>query len=137
MPQPVKVADALIEAARTAAADSNRSMAAQIEHWAMLGRAVERTLTTGDVLKLKRSEGHLDPEQRSRLIEALAGALDPQRRELAKIAIGARDPLRYETDPALPGLLIQIKPDGTRTAGRLIERQFVPDVEAELESEAG
>jgi hypothetical protein len=137
MPQPVKVADSLIEAARTAAADSNRSMAAQIEHWAMLGLAVERTLTIGDVLTLKRSGGHLDKEQRAGLIEVLASALDPQRRELAKIAIGARDQLRYESDPALPGLLIQVKPDGTRTAGRLIERQFVPAVEAELESGAG
>jgi hypothetical protein len=59
MPQPVKVGDALIEAARAAAEDNHRSMAAQIEHWALLGRAVETALTLGDAVALKRSEGSL------------------------------------------------------------------------------
>jgi len=126
MPQPVKVADTLIEAARSAAAETNRSMAAQIEHWAMLGRAVEQALATGDVLALKRSEGRLDSQQRKALAHVLANALDPQRRELARTAIGARDAVRYETDPALPGLLIQRLPDGTRRIGRLVNQEFVP-----------
>jgi hypothetical protein len=33
MPQPVKLSAALVEAARAAAADADRSMAGQIEHW--------------------------------------------------------------------------------------------------------
>ncbi len=126
MAQPVKVADTLIQAARGAAAETNRSMAAQIEHWALLGRAVEQALTTGDVLALKRSEGRLDPAQRQALAQVLAGALDPQRRDLAKVAIGARNAVRYETDPSLPGMLIQLLPDGTRRVGRLVNREFVP-----------
>jgi hypothetical protein len=136
MSQPVKVADTLLEAARQAAAESHRSMAAQIEHWALLGRAVEQVLVTGDVLALKRSEGHLDAEQRQGLIETLAQALDPQRQDIARAAIGIRDAVRYETDPALPGLLIQIQPDGTRTAGRLVNRQFVPAVAHPTENPA-
>ena len=136
MAQPVKVADTLIEAARSAAAETNRSMAAQIEHWAMLGRAVEQALTTGDVLALKRSEGRLDPMQRKALAHVLASGLDPQRRELARAAIGARNAVRYETDPALPGLLIQRLPDGTRHIGRLVNREFVPVEPAPSESAA-
>jgi len=126
MGQPVKVADSLLEAARSAAAESNRSMAAQIEHWALLGRAVEQALTTGDVAALKRSEGRLDVSQREHLAQILTEALDPDRRAAARTAIALRDPVRYEVDPTLPGLLIQHLPDGTQRIGRLIQREFVP-----------
>ncbi|MGC1460011.1 MAG: hypothetical protein WA825_17170 [Steroidobacteraceae bacterium] len=125
MPQPVKVGDALIAAARTAAEENQRSMAAQIEHWALLGRAVEKALTLGDAVALKGSAGQLDASSRSRLAEALSNALDPDRSAVAKTAIGIRDSIRYETDPALPGLLIQRRPDGTRRLGRMVNREFV------------
>jgi hypothetical protein len=126
MSQPVKVAEALLEAARTAAAESHRSMAAQIEHWAVLGRAVEQALTTGDVLTLKRSEGRLDEAQRAQLMRSLAHAFEPTRQDATRAAIGIRDAVRYETDPAMPGLLVQRLPDGQRRVGRMINREFVP-----------
>jgi hypothetical protein len=125
MAQPVKVGDALIAAARAAADENHRSMAAQIEHWALLGRAVEKTLTTGDAVALKRSEGQLDANTRARVAEALSNALDPNRSNLAKTTIGIRDPIRYETDPALPGLLIQRLPDGSQRIGRMVNREFI------------
>lgn len=125
MAQPVKVGDALIEAARGAAEENQRSMAAQIEHWALLGRAIEKTLTVGDTAALKRSEGRLDAATRARVAQALSNALDPDRSAVARTSIGIRDPIRYETDPALPGLLIQRRPDGTRRIGRMIDREFV------------
>ncbi len=125
MAQPVKVGDALIAAARTAAEENQRSMAAQIEHWALLGRAVEKALTLGDAVALKRSEGQLDAGARARVAEVLSNALDPDRSAVAKTAIGLRDPIRYETDPALPGLLIQRLPDGSRRIGRMVNREFV------------
>ena len=125
MAQPVKVGDTLIEAARAAAEENNRSMAAQIEHWALLGRAVEKTLTLGDAVALKRSEGQLDASARARIAEALSNALDPQRSAVARSAVVIRDPIRYETDPALPGLLIQRLSDGTRRVGRMVNREFV------------
>jgi hypothetical protein len=125
MAQPVKVSDALLEAARAAAEDNQRSMAAQIEHWALLGRAVERALTLGDAIALKRSEGHLNASERVRVAEALSNALDPDRSNIARTTIGLRDPISYETDPALPGLLIQRQPDGTRRIGRMVNREFV------------
>ena len=100
-------------------------MAAQIEHWALLGRAVEKALTLGDAVALKRSEGQLDASTRARLAEALSNALDPDRGAVSRTAIGLRDPVRYETDPALPGLLIQRLPDGSRRLGRMVNREFV------------
>lgn len=137
MPQPVKVTDSLLEAARAAAEDAHRSMAAQIEHWAVLGQAVEHLLTTNDVVTLKRSAGRLEGSRRQALIDTLSNALDPARRELARAAIGIRDHLRYESDPALPELIIQVAPDGTRQAGRLVNRRFEPLAEATESSAAG
>jgi hypothetical protein len=125
MAQPVKVGDALLAAARAAADENHRSMAAQIEHWALLGRAVEKTLTMDDVVALKRSEGQLDAHARARVAEALSNALDATRSNLARTTIGLRDPIRYETDPALPGLLIQRQPDGSRRIGRMVNREFI------------
>ena len=125
MAQPVQLGDALLEAARTAAEENQRSMADQIEHWVLLGRAVEKALTQGDAQTLKRSEGLLDANARVRIAEALTNALDPHRAALAKTTIGLRDAVRYETDPALPGLLIQRLSDGTRHIGRMVNREFI------------
>jgi hypothetical protein len=90
-----------------------------------LGRAVEKTLTVGDAVALKRSEGRLDANARARIADALSNALDPDRSAIAKTAIGIRDPIRYETDPALPGFLIQRLPNGSRRIGRMVNREFV------------
>lgn len=46
MPQAVKLSDALIAEARTAAELEVRSIAGQIEHWARLGRAAEQDLAS-------------------------------------------------------------------------------------------
>ena len=54
MPQPVKLSDPLVDAARAAAQDAERSLAGQIEHWARLGRAVESTLSVDAAIRLKR-----------------------------------------------------------------------------------
>ena len=54
MPQPVKLSDPLVQAARAAAQNAERSLAGQIEHWARLGRCVESTLSADAVASLKR-----------------------------------------------------------------------------------
>ena len=56
MPQPVKLSDPLINAARTIAPDADRSIAGQIEHWARLGRATEQVLSLDESLQLKRDD---------------------------------------------------------------------------------
>lgn len=54
MPQPVKLSDRLLSAARKVAPLANRSIAGQIEHWAVLGRMVEKDLTSSQVLAVKQ-----------------------------------------------------------------------------------
>lgn len=56
MPQPVKLSDPLINAARTVASDADRSIAGQIEHWARLGRVTERVLSFDESAQLKRDD---------------------------------------------------------------------------------
>jgi hypothetical protein len=66
-------------------------------------------------------------------MRTLAHAFEPSRQEITRAAIAARDPVRYETDPTMPGLLIQRLSDGQRRVGRMVNREFVP---VELSSEA-
>ena len=135
MPQPVKLSDTLIDAARETAPVANRSLAAQIEHWAALGRAIEGALTTDQSATLKRSVqeakssayGASTPaELAAALADALASALRPEfgtglRTELARSPRAV-----YGTHKAYPGYLVRQDPDGALTPGRLVDRQFVP-----------
>jgi hypothetical protein len=55
MSQPVKLSDALVLDARLTGLVAERSIAAQIEFWARLGRAIEPLLTGDRVLALRKS----------------------------------------------------------------------------------
>lgn len=98
MPQPVKLSDSLIEAAREAAPAAHRSLAAQVEHWATLGRAIEGSLTSDESAILK---GHV--------VRELAAA-DP-----AHILAAALE------RAVSPEFAVQV-----RTQGRMVKRKFVP-----------
>lgn len=131
MPMPLKVSDALLAVARQEAAAADRSITAQVEHWARIGRAVEAILGHEELLTLKRAGELLTPvfpsATRRRevhdLLVALAASPD---REATKAAVRRSGKARYAADPAHPGLLVQIFPDGTRRLGRLEGRRFVP-----------
>lgn len=131
MPQPVKVSDALIEAAREAAPLANRSIAAQVEHWAALGRSIEGSLTADQSMTLKRSVREpsatysAPPLQLAEtLTRAISQALTPGSRELHRADIASSTTPTYGTDPALPGYLIEQRPDGTRTLGKWVNGHF-------------
>ena len=55
MGMPVKLSDELVESAREEAANTDRSITGQIEHWAKIGRSVETVLKHQEVQTLKRS----------------------------------------------------------------------------------
>ena len=55
MPAPVKISDRLLARAKEEAKSTQRSVTAQIEHWATLGRAVEVMTAHRDALMLKRA----------------------------------------------------------------------------------
>jgi hypothetical protein len=133
MPQPVKISDTLLEAAREAAPLANRSVAAQVEHWAALGRSVEGSLTTDQATTLKRAvrepAAHYaisSDTVAAALAQALGKALSSASRAEFSAELSALGQPSYGTDPALPGFVIRNNPDGTRTAGQWINGDFEP-----------
>jgi len=129
MPTAVKVSDKLLTLAKQEARGTHRSITAQIEHWATIGRAVEVMLAYREVLALKLTGSALPvpaevpPEQVHDLLARLG--VDTDREGLRARLLRSGAPL-YETDPAHPGLIVEVSPDGTRTPGRLEGRRFVP-----------
>lgn len=131
MGMPVKLSDDLVLSARLEADAADRSITAQIEHWAKLGRAVEAALKHADVLALKRSDGDLAktfPATSKRetiraLLERIATTTD---RAAVTKKLQARGKTVYSADPRFPGMVVRIGPDGTRTPGRFENRRFVP-----------
>lgn len=127
MGQPVKVSEALAQLAREEAEVSHRSMAAQIEHWAALGRAAEKLLDHEQVAALKRLGGgavaSTGATAKERVERALMRVADGTEREalLARVRAGGRP--TYGTDDA--GRLVRTDADGTRTLGRLVDGAFV------------
>lgn len=135
MGMPVKLSDALVQAARQEAALADRSLTAQIEHWAKLGRAAEAALKHSDARALKQSGGDLSTafageatREAVRRILQQAVISDDRAAALARITVSGR-PI-YGTDPRFPGLIVRQEPDGTRMLGRLQDRRFIPEADA-------
>ncbi len=127
MPHAVKLPNLLIQEAKLAAANANRSIAGQIEHWARLGRAIEQDLGSPDLRALTARAAAANPSSVSlpeQLGEALGVALQPAAR--AEFAAVLSNRYRYGTDPAFPGYVVRDDPDGGRTPGRFVKRRFEP-----------
>jgi len=136
MPQPVKLSDSLIDAAREAAPLAHRSLAAQVEHWAALGRAIEHTLTSEQSAILKRgmvrepaAQPYASPaaaQPTEVLAAALERAVSPEFAAQVRASLGATKGPQYGTHPDHPGSLVRRNADGTLTPGRMVKRKFVP-----------
>jgi ParD-like antitoxin of type II bacterial toxin-antitoxin system len=131
MGMPVKLSDNLVRSARAEAKSSDRSITAQIEHWATLGRAVEAALMHDDLLALKQHQGNLkqaftNPMKRQGVLALLDQIAQATDRSSLKEKIRALGKPIYSIDPQYPGMLIKIDPDGRRTPGHLRNRRFVP-----------
>ncbi len=131
MGMPVKLSDELVRVARREAGAADRSITGQIEHWAKLGRAVESLLTSKDAAGLKTLTGQAPQAVRERQIIKLLDAFSVRsERTPALEKIHASGNPVYGTDPAYPGRIVRIDPDGTRTPGRFVKRRFVPAAKA-------
>jgi hypothetical protein len=128
MPSPVKISDRLLARARQDAKGAHRSVTAQIEHWATLGRAVEVIAGHREVLALKRVGQHLSippyvsPQEIHDLLTRIGN--DPDR-EAIKADIRAAGTPIYSGDPDDPTGVIEIAPEGRRTRGRFEGGKFV------------
>lgn len=130
MGMPVKLSDDLVSAARTEARSADRSITGQIEHWAKLGKAVERFLD-GSVVRLLKidsaGDSGMDPgdDLRTHVLAALERlTVDPDRQAAHRL-IAAEAHAIYETD-SLRGGVVRVAPDGSRTPGRFRGKTFVP-----------
>ena len=105
MPSPVKISDRLLARAREEAKGAHRSVTAQIEHWATLGRAVEVMTGHREVLALKRAGEHLampryvSPQEIHDVLTRITS--DPDR-ESVKARIRAGGGPIYSGDPDDP-----------------------------------
>ena len=139
---PLKVSTGLFAVAKHEAKMTDRSITAQVEHWARIGRAVEAIVAHEELLTLKEAGEMLTPVfpskvRRQQVHDLLMHIMGGADREAARAAIQKSGRPRYGTDPAHPGMLIQFLPDGTRRLGRLEGRRFVaankqPDEEVRL-----
>jgi hypothetical protein len=128
---PLKVSDSLFAIAKQEAQATERSITAQVEHWALIGRAVEAILAHQELLTLKQVGEVLTPlypsvarrQEVHDLLTRIAASTD---REPTKKALRESGAPLYATDPERPGMIVQVLPDGTRTPGRLEGRRFVP-----------
>lgn len=124
----MKVSDTLADVAREEAAAADRSLAAQIEHWATLGRAVEKLLDHRELMTLKRLGGGAvasvgSPRARVEAILTKLARETDRSDALARIeAVGGP---RYGVDDR--GRLLRVDPDGTRTTGTFTDGVFVAD----------
>ena len=120
MSQPVKLSDALVLDARLTAEVAERSIAGQIEFWARLGRAVEPLLRGDKSLALRKS-GDAQP-----LSELLESVDREEGRKRVNDYLESQPYPHYEPSMDMPGNLVRIEEDGTRTVGRFVNREFKP-----------
>lgn len=113
----MKLSDNLVLDARLLAETTERSIAGQIEFWAGLGRAIEPLLRTPEILALRKAGGAKPLSACLEDVDSPAG-----RRRVAKY-LRTRPFPHYEQQD---GHLVRVDPDGTRTAGRFVNRQFLP-----------
>ena len=131
MGTPLKVSDGLFAVARQEANAADRSITAQVEHWAKIGRAVEAVLAHKELLRLKKVGEILEPvfssaARRREVHELLTRiAMDVDREGVRSMIRKSRKPV-YASDPSHPGMIVQVLASGRRRLGRLEGRRFVP-----------
>jgi hypothetical protein len=116
---PLRFDSALVNEARSLSVLMDRSVTAQVESWAKLGRVAEAVFAHDRIRLLKEMGRVQDLDTLLAKVDTLEG------RELAKAEIERYGTPMYGTDPAHPGLIVQKLPGGTKRLGRFINRQFV------------
>ncbi|GDY15094.1 hypothetical protein LBMAG53_39720 [Planctomycetota bacterium] len=124
MSMPVKLSDALVLDARMAGEAMERSIAGQVEFWARLGRAIDPLLNGSQAMAISR-RGAARP-----LAELVAEVEMPAGQQRLAQHLAAQPFPHYEPHPERAGILVRTTDDGTRTAGRFVNRIFTPATDA-------
>jgi hypothetical protein len=121
MSQPVKLSDELVLQARIVAETQERSIAGQVEFWAKIGRSVERLFDGRQIDTLQKSA------QAPPIGDLLEVVDTPKGRKMFQAFLESEPYPHYPAHPNVKGLLIRIEEDGTETAGRFVNRQFIAE----------
>lgn len=126
---PLRLSQALIDAAAAQARGEHRSVIAQIEHWAMIGRIVERGLTAADVDLLAAGLGRVRVERRQVTMPELAGVMAEvdRQREDGTLAHAVLGPVTYRVSDQDPDAIDMVTADGRVFPGRFVDGRFVAD----------
>jgi len=110
---------------------ADRSMAGQIEHWVKLGKVVEAVLVSSEIRAVKENSRALSRGTTGKgMLEKILSSLNqllisPDRTSIKSGIMAAGVPV-YQSDPARPGRIIKINPDGSRVSGNFRNGSFVP-----------
>ena len=116
MSQPVKLSDELVLDARLAGLE--RSIAAQIEFWARLGRAIEPILQVRQAKALAETPAPTPVSDCIKVVGSEEG--DARLRDYLE----RRPYPHYEPAPGSPGLLLRTDANGKKTIGKFVNREF-------------
>jgi hypothetical protein len=126
MGMPVKVSDQNIEAARNEATLASRSLAGQVDYWLETARSAEAVLGHDNV-RLLRQAAQMPGDVREQVRQALMSVFAPGFTARVHAVIHATDNPVYEAVPGRPGMIAQVRADGSRTVGKMVNRQFVAE----------
>jgi hypothetical protein len=120
MPQPVKISDALLADARQASEIMHRSINGQIEHWAQLGRSLERLMNGQELHRLRASA------PAPRLSDILASINQPSGRGRLQAVLDAKPFPHFRPIPGHRSLMERTDENGTTLIGEFVHRKFTP-----------
>ena len=112
MGMPVRLSDDLMDLAKQAAEGATRSLTAQVEHWALIGRAVENALDHTSLAALKASGGKLaaafpDASARTAVLQTILLAVRSiDRDEVRRRIATGKSPL-YGIERSKPGVIVR------------------------------
>ncbi len=116
---PLRIDGELIHEAKVSGHVFHRSIAQQVEHWASLGRVLEKVLTVSSVAKVKNLSRPVDLEC------ALAGARSAAGRKKTLALLARKQGPLYGVKPDRPGGVLQYEPGKIAVASEMIEGKFV------------
>ena len=130
MSTPLRVKDGLFQEAEAEGALMNRSAAKQVEFWAQLGKTLAHSISNADILALMQGIAKIQIEIRETAPIAPAkifAAVDKagQSGDLGRQITGGG--LYYEASVSRPGLLDEIRPNGSRRSGRFSKGKFIAE----------
>ncbi|MEO5693726.1 MAG: hypothetical protein ABIQ72_11420 [Usitatibacter sp.] len=128
MGMPVRLSDELAALAKSAADEATRSLTAQVEHWALLGRAVENVLDHATLTALKSGGGNLaaalpDPARRTAVLNALLKAVRGMDRAALKERISAGGGALYGVKRARPDIVVRYEGGAKAATGSAHEKR--------------